>query len=49
MKKVLIGFVAGLIVATFAPKLADMARQGFDTGRDFAGSAVEQVAESARP
>lgn len=49
MKRLLIGFLAGLIVATFAPRLASFARQGFDAGRELSGTAVEWIGETARP
>lgn len=49
MRNFLIGLVAGLILATFAPKLADFARTGFDSGRELAGSAVESTGHAARP
>lgn len=49
MRNFLIGLVSGLILATFAPKLADFARSGFDSGRELAGSAVEHTGKAARP
>lgn len=49
MRNFIIGLVAGLVLATFAPKLADFARYGFDTAREHAGSAVESTGNAARP
>ena len=49
MRNFIIGLVAGLILATFAPRLADFARYGFDTTREAAGSAIEQTGNAARP
>lgn len=43
MCKFLLGLIAGLILATYAPQLADFARSGFDSGRELAASAVEQT------
>lgn len=49
MCKFLLGLIAGLILATYAPRIADFARSGFDSGRELAGSAAEQTAKIARP
>ncbi len=49
MRNLIFGFIAGLIVATFAPGLADLARGGFDVSRDLAGSAVQHTGQAARP
>jgi hypothetical protein len=49
MTKLLAGFLAGLIVATFAPTVASIARTGFDAARNVAGLAVETAGEAARP
>jgi hypothetical protein len=49
LKGLAIGFIAGLIVATFAPSLASIARTGFDSARNVAGLAVETAGEAARP
>ena len=49
MRNIAIGIIIGLILATFAPRVADLARTGFDTGRDLAGAAVEHTGKAARP
>jgi hypothetical protein len=49
MRNFLIGLVAGLVLATFTPWLADFARFGFDSGRELAGSVVEKGGKAARP
>lgn len=49
MRNFILGLLAGLILATFAPRLADFARYGFDSGRELAGSAVEKTGNAARP
>lgn len=49
MRNLIFGFVAGLIVASYAPDFAGMARTGFDTARDLAGAAVQHTGEAARP
>lgn len=49
MRNFLIGLIAGLILATFTPRLADFARYGFDSGRELAGSAVQETGKAARP
>ncbi len=49
MRNFLIGLFVGLVLATFAPKLADFARSGFDSGRELAGSAIESTGHAARP
>jgi hypothetical protein len=49
IKGLLVGFIAGLVVATFTPKLASIARTGFDSARNVAGLAVETAGEAARP
>lgn len=49
MRNFIIGLVAGLILATFAPRVADFARFGFDSGRELAGSAVQSTGKAARP
>lgn len=55
MRNFLIGLIAGLVLATFAPRLADFARTGFEKGREYlmefelAESAVETTGHAARP
>lgn len=49
MRNFILGVLAGLILATFAPRVADFARFGFDSGRELAGSAVEKGGNAARP
>ncbi len=49
MRNFLIGLFAGLVLATFSPKIAESARSGFDSGRELAGSAVQNTAHAARP
>jgi hypothetical protein len=49
MRNFLIGLFTGLVLATFAPRLADFARSGFDSGRELAGSAVQHTGQAARP
>ena len=47
MGKFLIGVFVGLVVATFAPKVADLSRDFFDAGRNLGGEVVETVGEAA--
>ena len=47
MWKLLIGIFIGLVVATFAPKVADLSRDLFDAGRNLGGEVVEKVGEVA--
>ncbi|KKN32083.1 hypothetical protein LCGC14_0817380 [marine sediment metagenome] len=49
MRNFLIGLFMGLVLATFAPGLAESARSGFDSGRELAGSAIESTGHTARP
>ena len=49
MRNLFIGRFIGLVLATFAPRVADLARTGFDTSRDLAGAAVQHTGEAARP
>jgi hypothetical protein len=49
MRNFILGVLAGLVLATFAPRVADFARFGFDSGRELAGSAVEKTGNAARP
>lgn len=49
MRNFIIGLVAGLILATFAPRLADFARYGFDSGREIAGATIQGAGQAARP
>ncbi len=49
MRNIAIGVLIGLVLATFAPRAAQLARNGFDTGRDLAGAAVQHTGEAARP
>ena len=49
MRNFFIGLLTGLVLATFAPKLAEFSRLGFDSGRELAGSVVEKAGEAARP
>ena len=45
MWKIVIGIFIGLVVATFAPKVADLSRDLFDAGRNLGGEVVEMVGE----
>lgn len=47
MWKISIGIFIGLVVATFAPKVADLSRDLFDAGRNLGGGVVETVGEAA--
>jgi hypothetical protein len=47
MWKIVIGIFIGLVVATFAPKVADLSRDLFDAGRNLGGEVVETVGEVA--
>ena len=49
MRNFFIGLVAGLVIATFAPGIARVARNGFDLTRELAGSAIQATAHAARP
>jgi hypothetical protein len=44
--KFLIGVFVGLVVATFAPKVADLSRDLFEAGRNLGGEVVETVGEA---
>jgi hypothetical protein len=46
MLKFLAGVFVGLVVATFAPKVADLSRDLFDAGRNLGGEVVETVGEA---
>ena len=46
MAKLFIGIFIGLVVATFAPKVADLSRDLFDAGRNLGGEVVETVGEA---
>jgi hypothetical protein len=45
MWKLLIGLFIGLVIATFAPKAADVSRDFFDAGRSFVKSVVEAASD----
>lgn len=45
MRNIIIGIFIGLVVATFAPKVADLSRDLFDAGRNLGGEVVEKVGE----
>ena len=47
MAKLCIGIFIGLVVATFAPTVADLSRDLFDAGRNLGGEVVETVGEAA--
>lgn len=47
MWRLFIGIFIGLVVATFAPKVADLSRDVFDAGRNLGGEVVETVGEAA--
>lgn len=47
MTKFLIGVFVGLVVATFAPNVADLSRDLFEAGRNLGGEVVETVGEAA--
>ena len=47
MAKFAIGVFVCLVVATFAPKVADLSRDLFDAGRNLGGEVVETVGEVA--
>lgn len=45
MRNIIFGIFIGLVVATFAPKVADLSRDLFDAGRSLGGEVVEAVGE----
>ncbi len=45
MWKLIIGIFIGLVVATFAPKVADLSRDLFDAGRNLGGEVGEVASE----
>ncbi len=47
MRNIFIGIFIGLVVATFAPKLADLSRNLFDAGRDLGGEVIETAREAS--
>jgi hypothetical protein len=47
MWKLCFGIFIGLVVATFAPKVADLSRDLFEAGRNLGGEVVEKVSEAA--
>jgi hypothetical protein len=49
IKGFLVGFVAGLIFATFAPSVAGFARNGFDVTRDLSGRVIQGTGTVVRP
>lgn len=49
IKGLLVGFIAGLIFATFAPSVANFARNGFDVTRDLSGRVIQGTGTVVRP
>ena len=47
MHKFLAGVLAGMIIATYAPNVAGLARDFFDAGRNLGGEIAETVGEVA--